>query len=498
MATFNEELARIQGQDFLGGLVQAASSKLMTARLEGTQKTITDLNEQLSKIDDVPLSTDEQLDRLTTSGEGREAIESLEDTAANYKAFQEKIAKRRAMYGTAYTEAINKLGMIGGDQAEQARQVITQERLMKFRELESQGEIPEEALKYAETVANFTMTKEKLQDFYDARKANEQLNEVQDFIISSDIFQAIDSYNEKVYIDTQTGKSRINQFSSKVATLTAEVRSQYPNLEPGVVNAAIGEALSLYGKSIQGQQLTPNQWQNARRNDPLALGQSKADISTSLNFMSDFSMRWMNLSNNVKNYLVQRYRGQAGSLTQDILAEQNLTKDDLEALSVDLENFLDLSTQMGMIFGENWSNPDKFIDPDTGLPSPVLLEDETNNPVFSFPRVHEIIRVTNPSQFFGKGYLYDPVVWLDRQEGFRERFIEDQTRTFMESEDQPYNVFNAPRHPFGQASGAVGAGSGIFGSFIMAEFMNDFTARGEAIKTYEQRVKEAQTKTGKK
>ncbi|MFA4916916.1 MAG: hypothetical protein WC974_09665 [Thermoplasmata archaeon] len=287
MATFAQDMARLSSLNFLGGLADVGAA----VKEQKQNQNLVDLYEQFKTKSSQIDTTDKQVTDFNkvakTSEQGGVSPSSDITQSLNLFSSLDRINK----LNKAYQPYITAFSMLGEDGIRVAK-AITNDLSTKIGVEQAKTEVPLKELQYKQLVDENTLTRNRIIDYNDAKAKNKQLQEVEDAISQSKIFQSISPIEQQVDPTTTYGKRTIDEYTNMVNSLTSEIVQQFPNLDKGILSKAIVMQLNAYDKSVKGKQERAINISNGGGNDN---GFTNYDWTDNLNKLRTMSQEWVSL-----------------------------------------------------------------------------------------------------------------------------------------------------------------------------------------------------------
>lgn len=206
---FIDSLYKLQQQNFLGGLVQGAAANKISSQSQAVTETVGQLNKQLQEIEGgTPLTPPEQLQRLKKDPTTQKNLQDIESMTKHFVDFQQKVQERKKKYQDAYNEAIGKIAIAGGQEAERVSQILSRQKQETIRGLEQQAELPQKEVKYLNNIQKIRSNNLEFQKQYRKLMQNRDMQFLTDIITDTNAwnlmpkgkmsFESIDDYNKTI------------------------------------------------------------------------------------------------------------------------------------------------------------------------------------------------------------------------------------------------------------------------------------------------------------
>jgi hypothetical protein len=264
--TYIEQLQKLAAGNFLGGVVQKASADLMAERQGATTRVLTQLNQKIGSLESgSPTPTAMQIDKLTSDPTAKKHIASLEEEALSYQKLQQDILSQQQQFSTAYTEAIQALTTIGGDEAMQAIRLLEGRADLKMKQLDREGKLPLEKAQFQNALQQNAKGQLDFEITYKTWIKQEESRYLSDLILNSESFKRM-PMGERAYNSERSYLSANAELQRGIEDVIAEIQSDPSFLtffgenkpDAGALQAAVQNMLQLLDVKIKYKQPEQN------------------------------------------------------------------------------------------------------------------------------------------------------------------------------------------------------------------------------------------------
>lgn len=409
--TFNDELAILNSQNFLGGLAEVGS-----AMKEGLQnKTLVQLfNEfQIEKqglqtsgeqLSDFNKKYGENTDKEGLPTNGSTADNKLtEDAKATVNLFG-YLQKQEALLGT-YEPFIQAFSVLGEDGIKVAK-TLTDELANKMVMAQQEGEIPFKEMEYRNMVQQYTFNEDKIKDWHKRVDREWRLRNVQDAVLTSPLWAGLSKL--KANFNTTAGKTAAESYNETVNLIKEEMKKKFPDLNADDIGIAVESMIAQYDKGMSLEEYEPKVigGSNTGTYDPFTL-----DMSAT--FAEQFTAEFNSLGNDLKEAL--RIYQQDGYIPEKVInpvtgEPVKIDKDRVQELITKANQFMKAQEILNYASGYQWFNKaendvDLGVDED-GKPQSTKMQIPTTK--FKNQSTGNIMRVRTLPDLFNMQFDYNP------------------------------------------------------------------------------------------
>lgn len=357
--TFNDELAILNSQNFLGGLAEVGS-----AMKEGLQnKTLVQLfNEfQIEKqglqtsgeqLSDFNKKYGENTDKEGFLTRGAPPQDKMSDDIKATVNLFGYLQKQEALLGT-YEPFIQAFSVLGEDGIKVAK-TLTDELANKMVMAQQEGEIPFKEMEYKSIVQQYEHNKDKIDDWHKRVDREWRLRNVQDAVLSSKLWSGLAKV--RANFNTTAGKSAIKSYDETVKLIKQEMTTKFPDLNPDDIGIAVESMIAQYDKGMSLEEYEPKviggSGAGAGSYDPFTL-----DMSAT--FAEQFTAEFNSLGNDMKEAL--RIYQQDGYIPEKIVSPITgepikIDKDRVQELVNKANQFMKAQEILNYASGYQWFN----------------------------------------------------------------------------------------------------------------------------------------------
>ena len=308
MATFLDELARLNSQNFLGGLATYGEA----IKEQRQQQTLVQLYDKFKQDIKEPLPTGDQVDQFNkqiiseTGGNllGKEGlIARTPDIEAMYNVVRSM--DRMGALSEIYQPYITAFATLGEDGVKIANS-LSRELATKL-ELESRrGDLPFKDLQYQSMLLSHRFDKQKMTDYMTDRELNRQINEASDWVISESKQFPLIKGGKIISNDPK----KLTEYNNAFNITLQELKSKFSNANDGVLTEAINLAMAKTGKSFT---FNEDIYDLEKLRLAAMKGQFKGfapfEVQTYVSFLSGWSDKWRRMDKGYKENLQGYMRG---------------------------------------------------------------------------------------------------------------------------------------------------------------------------------------------
>jgi hypothetical protein len=216
-------------------------------------------------LDGEPKPTFEQIEDLKSDSDAVNVTAKLTDTAIKYHSFLDNINNQEKLYGNAYDDALIKLAIIGGDEANRLSKVIGQQKVGMEVQFDALRKLPSNQLRFATNIINYDKThRQHLSDIHDAELQSDIRNAMGDLATNQgrlvDKLPAgkIKLYNSNTYKGYKDNENKLAEYLRSQGysdEVTYGAIKQLTNLRGG--DLTYSDSLETQGKFYNRGKLTP-------------------------------------------------------------------------------------------------------------------------------------------------------------------------------------------------------------------------------------------------
>lgn len=217
--TFLDRMENIRRSNFMAGQVQSASAYLMSRQLEGVNKVVANINEELNALNTGLDAPEDKIAAIQGSTDIQDIIPDVEKAAKTYNVILEDAQKKNAAYNEIYSKALMGLAGIGGQTAEDVSSMLSEQLGMKKEEIEAEIKAPLMELEYNKAVQSVAISSLELDDLFADKRVREDVTAASDYILhKASTFKDIPVGRLDTFSDDE-----IAEYNLKVSQLVDEV-----------------------------------------------------------------------------------------------------------------------------------------------------------------------------------------------------------------------------------------------------------------------------------
>ncbi len=415
---FLDRLNQIGQQSVLGGTIRAASAFAMGKRLEATSKVVSNVNERIRLLESTDLQTvEERIDTISNDPEAKKEIDSVQVAAVKYQQLDSRIRTRQKEYEKIYGEAFGALGIIGGEAAGQASQILEGRLKGKVGQLSEELKAPLRQIQYEAALSSFEWDKLK----YDDAITQRQLSK--DAAGASEYLQSLPEWH-----DLDKGKlsflsyEKLNKHNRKVADIKKATRDHFKSqgieLSDQAVELAFKNSADMSGLSWSWTEKVPK--------IDKTIGQNLVRFNNAYGALRHYSSLWRDFSPELKIAIQKTIRGED---PEEVRAQDGVLYD-----KKTIRNYAEIFgpvndkgeasayfTALGEVRSYDAAN--------MGYSKDGEFHKELMN-----SRYNVVMIPNSPFGFADGNFLYEPEVATVPEVGFREG---------VESDELPFNMYSS-------------------------------------------------------
>ena len=306
--TFTDELARLNQQNFLGGLAEGAQ-----AVKEKTQnESLVNMYNKFRQESQGLKSTDQQLSDFNSevqkSPEGVSGDRVANAIAAHTLNLNE-ILKQENAYDNLYLPYISAMATLGEDGVKIAG-TLSKELATHKERLDKTGAVAKEELEYRAALQTYNWNTDKISEWNNQVQKDRDLAKAYEAVNDNEVFNAIPVGKQEIY-----SKKKLNAYTAQVAAVKKAIKEQFPNLTDAAIAMAINKSLADSGRSLtynelDGARAAELGMRTSAKGEPSFFDPATVNMaaSTAKNLTRDYQNMWFGgvdkeLQNAVKVYV---------------------------------------------------------------------------------------------------------------------------------------------------------------------------------------------------
>lgn len=263
MATFLDELSRLNSQNFLGGVVQAGEA----VREMRENKAVANLYNQFNIKRDELSTTSEQLSDFNKQlAKSPESIQDkpggMLDAIGEATLNLDKVLQQTEAYETLYRPYITAFATLGQDGVNIAN-TLSRELESKKETLEKRGEIPLREMEFKRSLLDYQANSLKYRQMADGMRREQEYIDVNNLIVNSSNFENLAKFRGRQHFYNAKNFNKVlNELGNEKTAIMAEVSQRYQEMYGKEMpaehfNAAFEKVINEYGFSPIKEEIDP-------------------------------------------------------------------------------------------------------------------------------------------------------------------------------------------------------------------------------------------------